>query len=211
MKALKKAKKEADLGEIWLDQIEDLDLKSLLKAKPLPVVCVCKKHSDKGKFRGDFAEMAEILLEAVKFGADYVDIPMQMPEKLSKKIVQEARKKGCKVIISHHDFKAAPEYPKLVKMADLIKKRGANVVKIAVTAKSLQNVADLLAVGKYLQGSKTPHIAIAMGQKGILSRILTPAMGGEMMFAPLSDSKKTAPGQLTVGELKKAWSLIQPK
>ena len=84
VKLLKKAKKEADLAEIWLDQIGDLDMRSLLKSKSLPVVCVCKRPPEKGKFKGSFAEMAEILLEAIKFGADYVDIPMQMPEKLSK-------------------------------------------------------------------------------------------------------------------------------
>ena len=115
------------------------------------------------------------------------------------------------MIISHHEFKNTPDYPKLVKIAEKIKRRGANVVKIACMARSLQDSVNIIALGKYLQGSKTPHIALAMGQKGILSRILTPTLGGEMMFAPLSDSKKTAPGQLTVKELKKAWSLIQPK
>jgi 3-dehydroquinate dehydratase/shikimate dehydrogenase len=139
-----------------------------------------------------------------------VDIPMQMPEKLSKKIVQEARKKRCRIIVSHHDFKATPSIEKLQKMADFMKKRGPDVVKMATQANSLEDTVNMIALGKYLEGMKTPHILIAMGQKGILSRILTPTLGGEMMFATLKKGKKTAPGQLSVAELKKAWNLVTP-
>ena len=210
-KRLIEVSKKADLAEIWLDQIKDLDIKSLLKAKPMPVVCVCKRTADKGKFKGSFDELSDILLEAIKYGASYVDIPINMPEKLNKKIVQQARKKRCKIIISHHDFKATPDYPKLVKIADSIKKRGADVIKIACLAKSLQDTVNIIALGKHLQGLKTRHILIGMGQKGILSRILTPTLGGEMMFATLGKKGQTAPGQISAKELKKAWSLIKPK
>lgn len=210
-KRLQQVSKEADLAELWLDQIGDLDIKTLLQAKPLPVVCVCKRPADKGKFKGSFEELSDILLEAIKYGANYVDIPVNMPEKLNKKIVQQARKKRCKVIISHHDFKATPDYPKLVKIADSIKKRGADVVKIACLANKLEGTVNIIALGKHLQGLKTRHILIAMGQKGILSRILTPTLGGEMMFATLGKKGQTASGQLSAKELKKAWSLIKPK
>ncbi len=211
LKSLQQVAKQADLAEIWLDQIKNLDIKTLLKGKHLPVVCVCRRPVDKGKFKGTFAELSGILLDAIKFGTSYVDIPVNMPEKLSKKIVQQARKKKCKVIISHHDFKATPDYPKLVRMADSIKKRGADIVKIATHANKLEDTVNIIALAKHLHGLKTPHIIIAMGQKGILSRILTPTLGGEMMFATLGNKGQTASGQLTAKELKKAWSLIKPK
>jgi 3-dehydroquinate dehydratase type I len=208
IKRLQEASKKADLAEVWLDQIEDLDIKSLLKNSPLPLVCVCKKAKDKGKFKGSFEALSKILIAAIKHGADYVDIPIEMPEKLNKKIVQEARKKKCKIIISHHDFKATPDYPKLVKIADSIKKRGAGIIKMATYANRLEDTVNIIALGKYLEGIKTPHILIGMGQKGILTRILTPTLGGELMFASLK-GKTTAPGQISVADLKKAWKLLK--
>ena len=211
IKRLHQVAKQADLAEIWLDQIKDLNLKTLLKAKPLPVVCVCKRPADKGKFKGSFEELSRVLLEAIKFGANYVDIPLNMPEKLSKKVVQEARKKKCKVIVSYHDFEGTPDYPKLVKMTQKMTQKGANVVKLASMTRDLQDMVDIISLGKYLEGSNTRHILIAMGQKGILSRTLTPTLGGEMMFATLGKKGQTAPGQLSVKELKRAWSLIKPK
>lgn len=210
-KRLKEVAKKADLAELWLDQIEDLDIKELLKEKPLPIVCVCKRSDDKGKFKGNFEALSDLLIQAIKFGADYIDIPANMPESLSKKVVQQARKKRCKVIISHHDFKATPDYPKLIRLADSIKKRGADVVKIATFANDLQDTVNIIALAKTLRGSKTSHILIAMGPKGILSRILTPTLDGEMMFATLGKKGQTASGQLSVVALRKAWSLIQPK
>jgi len=207
---LEASKKGADLAEVWLDQIGDLDLKTLLKAKPLPVVCICKQPKDKGLFRGDFLELSQVLLEAINCGADYVDIPMSIPENLSNKIVQSACKKKCKVIISYHDFKATPSYPKLIELAEVIQKKGASVVKIATQAKNLEDTVNMIGLATLLQTKKIPHILIAMGQEGILSRILTPTLGGEMMFAVLNKRQQTAPGQLTVKELRNAWTLITP-
>jgi 3-dehydroquinate dehydratase type I len=186
-KRLKELSEKADLAEIWLDQIQDIDIKTLLKDKPLPIVAVCKRPAEKGRFKGGFETLAEMLQKAIEAGADYVDLPLDMPEKLNKKIVQKARKKGCKVIISHHDFKKTPDYPELVKITEKMAKEGADVVKIATHANSLQDTVNIIALAKYLQGRKTPHILIAMGQKGRLSRILTPTLGGEMMFATLGN------------------------
>jgi len=208
LKRLKEAAKHAELAEIWLDQIGDLDLRTLLAAKPLPIVCVCKRPADKGKFKGTFAGLSDLLLSAIEYGANYIDIPMQMPEKLSKKIVQQAQKRGVKVIISTHDFRATPDYPKLVKLAEKLQKRGADVIKIATLANDLQDTINIISLASYVKHLKMPHILIAMGQKGMLSRILTPTLGGEMMFATLGKGGKTAPGQLSVKDLRKAWSLI---
>jgi len=85
-----------------------------------------------------------------------------------------------------------------------MKKTGATIVKIATQAQKLQDTFTILALAQ-----KIPHILIAMGKKGMLSRVLTPFLGGVMMFAPLSQKEATAPGQLTVKELKEAWSLIK--
>ena len=210
-KRLLEASKKADLAEIWLDRIKEPEIKKLLAKAPLPVLAVCKRKAEKGGFKGSYKEQADLLKEAIKSGAKYVDIPLFMPEKLNKKIVQVARRKGCKVIISHHDFKKTPDYPKLTKMTDLMHKKGADIAKIATYANDLQDTVNMISLGKYLQQRKTPHILIAMGQKGRLSRILTPTLGGEMMFATPGKKGQTASGQLSVRQLKSAWFLIQPK
>ena len=209
LKKLKTLKGKVDLAEVWLDQIKDLDLKSLIKKAPLPLVLVCKKPSEKGAFRGSDADLTAILQNSCKLGAKYVDIPLsglKIKDSGLRRVIRN--KKHTKIIISHHDFKKTPSLSWMLKTANEMKKRGADIVKIAVTARSLEDAFTVISLAQILQSEKIPHILIAMGKKGILTRIITPFLGGTIMFAPLKTSKFTASGQLTVAELKKAWSLI---
>ncbi len=205
LKKLKALKGKADLAEIWLDQIEDLDLKTLFKNKPLPILVVCKKEIEKGRFKGSYEAVAEVLIEAAKNGADIVDIPFKMPEKLSKKIVQKAKK----TIISYHNFEKTPSNATLEKTALTMEKRGADISKIAVKGNSLKDVLNLIILAKSLENQGVKHILISMGKQGALSRILTPFLGGTIMFASSSPKEASAPGQMTIKELKKAWALIK--
>jgi len=208
-KALKNAKGKADMAEIWLDHIKDLDVPDLLKNKPLPVICVCKKPDEKGRFKGSHSEAVKILAEAAKNGADYIDISHNSRVTAQPEGSPLGRARGTKIIISYHNFTKTPSLAMLIKKAEEMKQRKADIVKISVMAKSLDDTVRVIALAKILQSEKIPHILIAMGKKGALSRVLTPTLGGTIMFAPLSKTKSSAPGQLTVEELKEAWANIQ--
>ena len=215
LKKLKTLKGKVDLAEIWLDHIQDLDIKSLLKNKPIPVLCACKKPADKGRFKGTYSQMADLLSDASRYGADYIDIPLSGLRKqdsgLSRLIKKKSqiRNQKSQIIISHHDFKKTPSLNWMLKTAHEMKKKGADIIKIATMAKSLEDTFTIISLAQLLQAQNLPHILIAMGKKGVLSRVLTPFIGGTIMFAPLIAKKASASGQLTVSELKKAWSLIK--
>ncbi|MBU1017467.1 type I 3-dehydroquinate dehydratase [Patescibacteria group bacterium] len=207
LKRLQELKNQVDLAEVWIDSVKDLDLPLLIKQAALPLVVVCKKPAEKGAFKGSRADLAAQLENACKCGAEYVDIPFNMPKNMRKKVIQKAKK--TQIIISHHDFKKTPTLSWMLKTARMMKKSGADIVKMAVMAHSLEDTFSLILLAQRLQAEKIPHILIAMGKEGILSRVITPFLGGTIMFAPLKASRATASGQLTVKELKKAWSLIK--
>src|SRR3989338_8633547 len=60
--SLKKAEKFADITEIWLDEIYDLDLKKLISAAKKPVLA-----------KGSFA----LVSSALEAGADFIDIDIE--------------------------------------------------------------------------------------------------------------------------------------
>ncbi|MDH5597043.1 MAG: type I 3-dehydroquinate dehydratase [Candidatus Peregrinibacteria bacterium] len=206
---LLRASGKADLAEVWLDAIKEPDLKKLITRAPLPILVACKRKQEKGSFTASYQAQATLLSAAIDAGAAYVDLPLFMPERVNKKIVQHARRKGTKVIISHHDFKGTPDFSRLTKLADKMKGCGADIIKIATQARTLDDTVRIIALAKHLEGLKIRHILIAMGQKGMLSRILSPTLGGEMMFAVLDQKKKTAPGQLSITDLRSAWSALK--
>jgi 3-dehydroquinate dehydratase type I len=48
-----------------------------------------------------------------------------------------------------------------------------------------------------------------MGKEGKISRIISPLVGSYLTYAALTKGKETAPGQITVSELKKAWKNLK--
>ncbi len=198
---------KTDVAEIWLDHIKDPDVRTLLKNTSIPVLVVCKRADEKGMFKGSFDAMAKQLTDAGINGARYIDIPFKMPRNLSTKIVQKTPE--VVHIISFHNFKKTQSISVLYKKALNMQGIGADIVKIATKANKLSDTINLILLAKMLQEAGIKHIVIGMGKKGMLTRIITPHLGGTMMFAPLSIASSSALGQLTVRELKKAWSLIQ--
>lgn len=234
-KRLRELAGKTDLAELWLDHIRDLDIADLLKNKPLPVICVCKKPIEKGRFKGTYKEAISLLKQAALHGADYVDLPYQILKKspLTRGlgVFPLLNKEGCpkggvvlnkkqttkisphwggpRIIVSYHHFTKTPESRELLQKAIDMKRAGADIVKIACMARKMEDTIRLINLAHRLRQKGIPHILIAMGRKGALSRVLTPTLGGTFMFAPLTRTRSSAPGQLTVGELKSAWRLLK--
>jgi len=200
---------DADFAEIWLDSIADLDLKSLLSGIRPKVVAVCKKSNDQGQFKGSYKVMAELLEEACRLGAEYIDVPLKMPSEQIKSLQLKVKNFDSEVILSHHDFKKTPSLADLLKLAEKMAKLKPDVIKISTLATSDADAMNIITLAKMLEQQGISHILIGMGERGKLTRILTPTLGGEMMFAVLDKNQSTAPGQMTVKELKEAWTLLK--
>ena len=105
------------------------------------------------------------------------------------------------LILSTHDFSGRPAdlSRRVVRMQH---EPAASVVKFAFRARSLRDnleVFDLLR--ENASSGQKPMIGLAMGEFGLLSRVLAPKFGGFLTFASLRKASTTAPGQPTVREL----------
>lgn len=184
---------EADMLELRLDGIKNLDLTKLLEARTRPVIVTCRPADEGGKWKGSESARLELLGEADALGAEYIDIELDASGNLPGG--------KAKRIVSFHDFDKTPD--DLSAIHEKLVASGADVAKIAVTARSIM---DNLAVFKLLKerGAKTPTIALCMGEHGVVSRIASPLFGGYLTFAAASKegkAKPSAPGQLTTKQL----------
>lgn len=197
-------KEKTDLFEIWLDQIEDLNLEKLFANKTKPVLCVCKNAKEKGNFQGNEMEKIDLLKKAIALGADYVDLDYQTETLLIADL--NKNKKDAKLILSYHNFELTPDLTKLLDIIKDILKQKPDIVKIATMANSYKDSLVILNLAQALNVAKIPYIAIAMSEYGKISRVMTPLLGGEMMFAPLANGNKTASGQIDVEKLTMLWN-----
>lgn len=205
---LPKAEKQADLIEIWLDHIKDINtqnIKEIVGKVKKPLIVVCKGKKEKGKWTGTEQDRIEILSQAAALGADFVDVGIHTDEKLLKKIVK-AKNKKTKIIVSYHNFAKTPSLKTLKNICEKALHKGAGVVKIATFA---QTKVDNYSIFELLTWFSSSHadkkiIALCMAKHGQISRVQGPAFGSFLTFAALQENKKSAPGQLTVAEIKKA-------
>ena len=83
---------------------------------------------------------------------------------------------------------------------------GADICKLVTTARSFEdNIATLQIISDF---PETRVFSFAMGALGFASRILSPLVGGDFIYASIEEGKESAPGQLTVGDLRKIYGVV---
>jgi 3-dehydroquinate dehydratase-1 len=150
-------------------------------------------------------ERIDLLLEAIRSGAAYVDIETESEAAELTLVHQEAQLSGTKVIISYHNFQKTPTEEELHRIVDTCANQGADVIKVACMVNTPADNARLLG----LYNRKEKMIAIGMGPEGTISRIVAPLLGAAFTFAAPDEGEATAPGQLKIRELKEIITSIQ--
>jgi len=190
-----------DLAEVRIDTIKDLDLGLLLKKPRPPLIITNRKVSEGGNFQGGADEQLQILTRAIALGAEYVDIEISWGGSHVSELV--SRSGRCLIICSYHNFQETPR--DLISTYRKIRRTGADIVKIAVTAR---DISDNNKIYGLLRNSKTDRqktIGLCMGDAGESSRVLSGIYGGFLTFGRPPSRGGTAPGQLCVIDLKKTF------
>ncbi len=200
LKGMEEAAKEADIIELRIDCMKKPRLEKLLKARKKPAIVTCRKKEEGGLFEVNERRRMALLKEAISLGAEYVDIELSSGKEAINGLIQN--KGSCRVIVSHHNLKETPSGKELGRIYDEIKKTCCDIIKIATLANDITDNIKLFDIAKKAgkEGRKT--IALCMGEKGEISRILYKVFGNYLTYASLADGKESAPGQLTSGMMK---------
>ena len=191
--------KKIGLAEIRLDllSLTEQEVKSIFELhNNLIVTCRSTKMDDK--------QRAELLSNALHWGAAYVDVELESGSQFREPIIELAHELNRKVIVSHHDFEKTPNKKELEKIVKLAFKAGGDLVKIACKVNSSEDSARIL--GLYAEFNNL--IAIGLGSGGIITRVTAPLMGAPFTFASLP-GKETAPGQLDMEQLGTIVNLLE--
>lgn len=194
----------ADLIEIRLDyREEELDLSVIRRNSKLPLIATNRGHEQGGRSRRKGRERLEILLRASEEGFQYVDMEISTPE--AGKAVSSVHRNGSKAILSHHDFAGTPSTLELERLFKEGEKKGADLVKLVGTATRVEDNLIYLDFNCRHPG----NIFFGMGAAGVVSRVISPLLGGAFTYASVEEGKKSAPGQLTVSELRSVYRLLE--
>jgi 3-dehydroquinate dehydratase/shikimate dehydrogenase len=197
----------ADTVELRLDRALESDLRAIGKSSMLPVIATCRPPWEGGSYAGTEHDRILILASAQHYAA-YVDVELATERAIKKEIVEYLAQHGmAKAILSSHDFTGRPE--RLYNLVNELNASKADVIKVVWTARTIR---DNLEAFELLQNKQKPTIALCMGEAGLLSRVLAKKFGAFLTFASLSASAETAPGQVTIHDMKRLyrWDAIKP-
>ncbi len=201
LQAVKRAERaQPDLIEMRFDLLRpDVSASSIREATRLPMIATNRRKDEGGLFSGSEKARTRVLMQAAGQGFDYVDVELRT--KGVDALVHQLQQKGVEVIVSHHNTKTTPPLRALEQLLRRQKAAGADVCKIVTHAnRNLDNVPPLALISKY--ASKSKLVCFAMGEAGVLSRVISPILGAYFTYASSSLGRETAAGQLPVNRIK---------
>ncbi|MFG1446159.1 MAG: type I 3-dehydroquinate dehydratase [Thermoplasmatales archaeon] len=194
-----KETKGMEMAEIRLDEMKFTpeEIREIFSARA-EMIATCRPGTLKDEDR------MRLLTEAIDSGAAYVDIEIESKKWYREKIINEARRNGCKVILSYHNHRLTPPENVLLNIAQKFKRMDGDILKIACKANTISDTARLIGLLGHLKNT----VVVAMGEKGRISRVVGPLMGAPFTYASLSKGKETAEGQIEFRRMKEIMSSI---
>jgi len=199
----------ADLVEVRADLFDDPEPGAIatalrrLRAGGRPIIFTVRAAAEGGKML-DEARRAALYRSALPH-VDAVDAEI-VSTALTVDLVPAARAAGRTVILSAHALEATPPEDALISLVDRGFGLGADVVKLAAYATTIEDLRILLTVT--LASRRRAIVTLAMGPFGPLSRVALPAAGSLLTYGHVG--RATAPGQLPVAELADLLRRLHP-
>ncbi len=211
---IRRASEVADIIELRLDCLNQPELRLAINSLPYllegaskPFILTFRPREEGGYREIDLNERLNFwrhINESPARAAGFSDIEASLLKSLSNAPVKLGRES---LICSFHDF--AQVHSDLEEIYERMAATPARMLKIAVQA---DDAIDCLPVVRLLDRARRDGreiIAIAMGQAGVATRILGPSRGAFLTYGSLDDESSTAPGQLTVEELREVYRIDQ--
>jgi len=191
LRAYQQADARADVVELRLDRIGDVDPERLAAARGRPKLLTVRSRAQGGG--SPPAERRDLLSRIVSLPVEYIDLELgdeQLPFLTATG--------GPRRILSHHVLESTP-FDLLPLLAKMRAVPGISLCKLVTFA---EVASDNLRIRDLLRGHGDGSLAaFCMGAKGIPSRVLSSAWGSAAIYAPRRGDCVTAPGQVSLEAL----------
>ncbi|MEJ2093477.1 MAG: type I 3-dehydroquinate dehydratase, partial [Syntrophobacterales bacterium] len=194
-------------AEMRLDYLEKPDLKRLFRSLPGPVIATNRPRGEGGLWSGSEADRRRLLEEALTYGVQAVDVEFSTEAAWRRELY--ARRGQTRVILSWHDFSGTPAIAELEEIFSEMLAQEADILKLVTQAQTPADNLRLLELIPRARAAGKDIIAFCMGPLGKWSRVAAAFLGSFITFAPFNPKQASAPGQITVNELRCVWRVLR--
>ena len=203
----------AEMLELRTDYLENLSV-DLVKefiaetrsatSRGLPIIVTCRDVQQGGAIDYPNQLRVEVLISALQAGVEFIDFEFEnFCSSESQERIKAALSQSSKgrLILSAHNFKTKfGDIEKLYR--DILTVCPDAIPKLVYTA---NHINDCFEAFDLLHNTSGDSIVFCMGAAGLISRILAKKLDSFVTFASIDDESATAPGQLTIEQLKKLY------
>lgn len=185
-------------AEIWLDYIEDLDrdfASSLVGQYPHRLIFVFRRKNLAPEQLSVTRRFDILKTLCRKPTLVDFDITSQADE------LAELEKFSLKTILSYHNYRHTPSDTELRSIIERMNGWGAHITKIATYCTMQRDALRLLSLLIELREAGKRCVVLGMGKHGMITRVFGTQWGNEMIFTPLEQADRSAPGQITFDKL----------
>jgi 3-dehydroquinate dehydratase / shikimate dehydrogenase len=188
--------------EFRIDRLGDAaDLAPLLSGLGVPVIVTCRPRREGGLSDLPDTDRLLILARAAENGAAYIDLELDRTIGQAQPYIEQVpRERRPGLIASSHDFTSRPD-----RLYNILAEMNASVAEINKIVWTARTVRDNIEAFELLTTRNKPTIALCMGDAGIISRILAKKFCAFLTFASLAGGAETAPGQITIDDMKRLY------
>ena len=196
--------------EVLIEQKVKKTLEALrLIIGDIPLIFTIRTDAEGGNIQISGTRYADLLKFVAGTGeADIIDVELFKDGTKIDELVQDIHSVGALVIMSNHNFHETPEKDEIINRLRKMQELGADLPKIAVMPNSSADVLNLLCATNEMASkyAEKPLVTMSMGGLGSISRLSGEIFGSSMTFG--SAGKSSAPGQISVTELKQCLQTI---
>ena len=180
-----------------------------LAACGVPILFTNRVDTEGGAQGGDEAARIATILAAIESGVPaLVDLELATAPALRERVIAAGKRRGMPIILSSHDFAATPPDDELLARLAAMTEAGADAAKLALMPREAGDAVRLLALCRAATAppAALPLAAMSMGPLGVITRVIGHRAGSALTFAALTAGGGSAPGQLTLAELRALWA-----
>jgi 3-dehydroquinate dehydratase-1/3-dehydroquinate dehydratase/shikimate dehydrogenase len=203
---------QVDVVEIRLDSMVKADICGCCSCIHKPLLFTNRPLWEGGSFDRTEEKRIDPLLEAIQQDVAYVDFELRADQRLRQQLLAAADMTSTQIVLSWHNFENTPPQAELDKvLAQMMENdapAGKIIGKIVTTAHTWEDALRVLWLQEQAKAANFPLSCFCMGDPGRITRLATLYLGGYMTYVCLHDAQATAPGQLSLKQLKKLTDLL---
>ena len=194
--------------ELRLDYLEQPDLKRLFRSHPGPVIATNRLAAEGGRWSGSEADAPRPPGRGPGPGGRLSGPGTGRGPRLAPGTIRSAGARR-RLFFPGTTFPAPLILPGLEATFQKMLAQEADVIKMVALARQPEDNLRLLSLIPQALAAGREIIAFCMGPAGKWSRITAPLLGSFLTFAPFTKKGASAPGQLTVNEVKRLWNMLK--